>query len=106
MEIFNMFKPGDKFIHFTKYGGVNRGEVQRLHSITVWDTKNLCKYEVISIFTTKGVKLNLDGTDGLVYKVESEMDSKEAYDFNQMMEKVTANKVRPSNKKIHVVDEN
>lgn len=103
MEIFNA---GDKFIHFTKYGGVNRGEVERLHSITVWDTKNLCRYEVISIFTTNGIKLNLDGTDGKVYKVHSEMDPVSAKNFEKVMMKASAMKSRPSDEQIHIIDEN
>ena len=66
-----MFKKGDKFIQFTKHGGVNKGEVQELHYTTVWDTKNLCRYQSISIFTTNGVRLDLDGSDGRIYKIDS-----------------------------------
>lgn len=103
MEI---FKPGDKYIHFTKYGGVNKGEVDDVHSTTVWDTKNLCRYVSISIFTTKGVRLNLDGTDGRIYKVESEMEYEKARSLDRALKIASSKKFRPSNKQIHNFDEN
>ena len=101
-----MFKQGDKFIQFTKRGGVNKGEVKDIHLTTVWDTANLCRYESYSIFTTNGVRLNLDGSDGRIYKIESEMDEDRAKKFTKAMKVVTERKHRPSNKKIHSTDEN
>lgn len=105
MEIINMFKTGDKFIHFTKYGGVNKGEVSDFHYTTVWDTANLCRYQSVSIFTTNGVRLNLDGTDGRIYKIDSEMNESEAKIFEQNMKFFQNKKHRPSNKKVHLTDE-
>ena len=36
-----MLQKGDKYIHFTKYGGVNKGEVYEVFSnLTSIDTKN------------------------------------------------------------------
>ena len=36
-----MLQKGDKYIHFTKYGGVNKGEVDEVFSNhNVIDTKN------------------------------------------------------------------
>jgi hypothetical protein len=101
-----MFKKGDKFIHYTKRGGVNKGEVADIHSTTVWDTTNLCTYQSYSIFTTNGVRLNLDGTDGRIYKIDSELNEQRAKNFQNAMKKASAMKGRPSNKKIHSTDEN
>lgn len=100
-----MFKKGDKFIHFTKYGGINKGEVEGLHSTTVWDFNNLCRYESLSIFTTEGVRLNLDGTDGRIYKIDSEMVKDHARQFEKMMKKASDKKNRPSIEIIHHLDE-
>lgn len=100
-----MFKKGDKFIQFTKHGGVNKGEVSDLHYTTVWDTANLCRYQSVSIFTTNGVRLDLDGTDGRIYKIESELDETQAKNFQKKIKKLSDIKHRPSNKKVHLTDE-
>ena len=100
-----MFKKGDKFIQFTKHGGVNKGEVQELHYTTVWDTKNLCRYQSISIFTTNGVRLDLDGSDGRIYKIDSELEETQAKSLEQNFKKLKDKKHRASNKKVHVKDE-
>jgi hypothetical protein len=101
-----MFKPGDKFIQFTKRGGVNKGEIKDIHLTTVWDTANLCRYMSYSIFTTNGVRLNLDGSDGHIYKIDSEMDEERAKKFNKIMKTLSVRKNRPSKEKIHSADEN
>lgn len=100
-----MFKKGDKFIHFTKYGGVNKGEVSDFHYTTVWDTANLCRYQSVSIFTTNGVRLDLDGTDGRIYKIDSEIEEHQAKKLEQNFKKLKNKKHRPSNKKVHLTDE-
>ena len=68
-----MFKKGDKFIHYTKHGGVNIGEVADTHLVRSHDLKNLCVYLNYSIFTTNGVRLSLDGSDGRVYKIDEQI---------------------------------
>ncbi len=99
------FKKGDKFIQFTKRGGINKGEVEDIHSTTVWDTTNLCRYMSYAILTTNGVRLNLDGTDGRIYKIESEMDEERAKKLGKVSRMINDRKHRPSNKKIHTTDE-
>lgn len=100
-----MFKKGDKFIQFTKHGGVNKGEVSDLHLTTVWDTVNLCRYQSVSIFTTNGVRLDLDGSDGRIYKIDSELEATEAKILEDNFKKLKNKKHRPSNKKVHLKDE-
>jgi len=109
METINMFEKGDKFIHFTKYGGVNRGEVEEIRELNVWDINNLCTYIKYSIFTTNGVSLNLDGSDGKIYKVKSEMSPEKANNLNMILKKASNNKYRLQlnldDKIIHKIDE-
>ena len=65
-----MFKTGDKYIHFTKYGGVNKGEVKWYGETTVIDLKNQVVYSEPYIVTTLGISLKLDGTDGRILKIK------------------------------------
>ena len=41
-----MFNQGDKYIHFTKYGGVNKGEVEWYGTQINWDTENMVAYHI------------------------------------------------------------
>ena len=100
-----MFKEGDKFIHYTKYGGVNRGEVQSVSITTGWDFTKRCAYESVRILTTRGVSLNLDGTDGRIYRVKNEISEESAKKWTQSFRKTTDMKNRPNKSKIHKIDE-
>lgn len=101
-----MFKKGDKYIHFTKYGGVNKGEVHELHELNVLDTDNCCTYKKPSILTTKGISLCLDGSDGKIYKIESEMSKERAEQLSKSFKRIVNRKHRPHNiSKIHNIDE-
>ena len=68
-----MFEKGDKFIHYTKYGGVNIGEVREVNYTQVYDTDNLVIYERPVLITTNSVILELDGSDGRIFKVKDVM---------------------------------
>lgn len=81
-----MFKKGDKYIHFTKYGGVNKGEVEWVNDTICIDTVNKIKYTKTAIKTTKGVSLSLDGTDGRIYKIKSELTDEQCETINNGME--------------------
>ena len=101
-----MLKIGDKYIHFTNYGGVNKGEVQDIHELNVLDTKNNCIYKKTSILTTKGFSLSLDGSDGKIYKIESEISEERAKQLAYTFKRMTNHKHRPQDiSKIHLVDE-
>ena len=65
-----MFSEGDKFIKFSKYGGVVIGEVKRFHYSLNIDLTNKVSYKKYYIITTNGVLLELDGSDGKIYKIE------------------------------------
>ena len=65
-----MFQKGDKYIHFTKYGGVNKGEVEWYGSQINWDTENMVAYHIPYIKSTKGIVIHLNGEDGRVYKIK------------------------------------
>ncbi len=72
-----MFEKGDKYIHFTKYGGINKGEVEYFGYVTVIDSVNGVQYKKYYIVTTKKISLELDGSDGKIYKVEREYTPEE-----------------------------
>lgn len=67
-------KPGDKYIHFTKYGGVNKGEVELIGGSLVHDPENEVVYDSRYIKSTVGFLLYLDGSDGRVYRITEDMD--------------------------------
>ena len=69
-----MFKQGDKYIHFTKYGGVNKGEVEWYGSTMNYDYENEVVYVSYYIKSTVGHVISIDGSDGRVYKINEEMD--------------------------------
>jgi len=73
-----MFEKGDKFIHYTKYGGVNIGEVRDVNYTQVYDTDNLVIYERPVLITTNSVVLELDGSDGRIFKVKDVITEKRA----------------------------
>jgi len=65
-----MFKSGDKYIHFAKWDSVNKGEVKSYGETRVIDTKNCVEYLRPHIVTTKNIVLELDGSDGTIFKIK------------------------------------
>jgi len=88
-----MFKQGDKYIHFTKYGSINKGEVKSCGSATSIDTFNLVTYKKQHIISTKGIMLNLDGSDGRIYKIEEELTPAVAQHMQDWLEVVIKKKI-------------
>ena len=84
-----MFKPGDIYIHFTKYGSVNKGEVKSYIETHMIDTKNCVNYLKPHIITTKNIVLELDGSDGKIFKVEKEYTIEECTKMSMTLEKIT-----------------
>jgi|LauGreDrversion4_2_1035121.scaffolds.fasta_scaffold31450_9 hypothetical protein len=72
-----MFKPGDKYIHFTNYGSINFGVVKHVHEVDITDTNNGVMYVSVSIITDKNICLELDGTDGRIYRIIKDLDEDE-----------------------------
>lgn len=71
-----LLKVGDKYIRFSKYGGVTTGEVVRIHQTTVVNCINENNqsvkyvYTKYSIFNENGLGFDIDGSDGLFYKLD------------------------------------
>ena len=100
-----MFNKGDKFIHYTKHGGVNIGEVEDIHVVHCHDLKNTCVYLSYSIFTTKGVRLSLDGSDGKIFKIIQNLTRERADSIDRGLRIVRDRKFRPNKDLIHKVNE-
>jgi len=67
------FTPGSTYIHFTKYGGINKGIVKRVGETIKWDTDNMVAYHIPYIETTVGHIIHLDGTDGRAFKIKGDI---------------------------------
>ena len=67
------FTPGSTYIHFTKYGGVNKGIVKRVGETIKWDTDNMVAYHIPYIETTVGHIIHLNGEDGRVFKIKGDI---------------------------------
>jgi len=93
-----MFKEGDKYIHFTKYGGVNSGVVKSLTSVRVVDGVNGVIYVKDGIITDKGFLLELGGSDGSIYKVEKELSKEECDNLKVNFERLKQNRIKAENK--------
>lgn len=100
-----MFKPGDRYVHFTKYGGINFGEVKWFSYITRIDGRLGIHYKVPYISTLKNFHLSLDGSDGNVYKISHDMTPEELERWTKLGETMynkeyTANKFAAVKNKI------
>lgn len=82
------FKSGDKYIHFTKYGGVNKGVVDSIGYSTCFDTANGCSYIKLHLRTTKGVVLQLDGSDGEIFKISEELSTERCQELDKLFSKL------------------
>jgi len=89
-----MFKEGDKYIHFTKYGSINKDEVKSCGSTTVVDAFRGVTYKKLHIINTKGIMLCLDGSDGSVYKIEDELTPEESENIINVITKLKEKKTR------------
>jgi hypothetical protein len=83
-----MLEEGDKYIHFTKRGSVNKGTVKRIGSVTEIDTGNQCHYERMYMVNEKNIHYDLDGRDGRFYKVSMEYSKEEADELKRAMDEL------------------
>ena len=83
-----MFKVGDRYIHFTKYGGINKGEVKSYGERKVIDTENCVEYLKPYIVTIKNIVLELDGSDGMIFKLENEYTIEECKKMSMTIQKM------------------
>lgn len=71
-----MLQAGDKYIHFTKYGGVNFGIVDEIWYVHLLDVDNGCMYLKPQLRNQSGS--NYDMTeDGKFFKIEKEYTPEE-----------------------------
>ena len=64
-----MFKPGDSYIHYTKHGSINKGEVQSYGESFRYDHKNGVSFKDPFFINTNNILYHLDGRDGRFYKL-------------------------------------
>ena len=101
-----MLNKGDKYIHFTKYGGTNIGVVEEYQD-HVYTHHEGVTYISPSILTTKGVRLKLDGSDGRIYKVVEGFYENKKHQHQEIFRKLQNKRDRKyPNQKIHFLDEN
>ncbi len=87
-----MLQKEDTYIHFTKYGGVNKGIVKDITYTLVIDTENKVSFKRYSIITNNNIILCLDGSDGQIYKVENDLTKEYCDDISILGE--TAHKMK------------
>lgn len=81
-----MFNTGDKYIHFTRFGGVNLGEVDSVVEVNSMDLEHGVTIVKFAIKTTKGLLLYLDGEDGQIYKVIKEHSPEEIKQMRELFD--------------------
>jgi hypothetical protein len=72
-----MLKKGDKYIHFTKYGGVNFGTVKEVFNLHSFDHLNKVTYLKPCIRNENSMTYELE-KDGRFYKIDREYTQEEA----------------------------
>jgi hypothetical protein len=83
-----MFQEGDKYIHFTKRGSINKGVVKTCDIVKVIDTINNVSYDKIYMVNEKGIHYQLDGTDGQFYKISQEFSDEESKNIGEALLKI------------------
>jgi hypothetical protein len=78
-----MLQKGDKYIHFTKYGSVHKGTVDRVMETYCVDTINRVVYKKFHMINTNNVMYALDGSDGKFYRLDRELDQNECDKLSQ-----------------------
>lgn len=63
-----MFKVGDRYVQFIN-GEINMGLVKQIQEVVICDKPNMISYVAVSITNENDVVLELDGTDGRIYRI-------------------------------------
>jgi hypothetical protein len=71
-----MLQAGDKYIHFTKYGGVNFGVVEEIWYVHLLDVDNGCMYLKPQLRNESGSNYDMN-EDGKFFKIEKEYTPQE-----------------------------
>jgi hypothetical protein len=96
-----MIKKGDRFIHFTKNGGVNKGEVEWYGETINYDYQNKVSYISSYIKTTNNVVLFLDGNDGQIYKIKDDIVGEPFIGKNEKITELDEHIIKKLNKQIN-----
>lgn len=80
-----MFKIGDRYIQFTQTGEVNFGVVKHIHEAIVCDKANQVQYVSVSIINKQNELLELDGTDGRIYRVINDLTEDNIKEYERRM---------------------
>jgi hypothetical protein len=64
------FKVGDRFIHYTQRGEMTIGKVQQVLQIMEYEPRLKCKFVNVVLVDEKSKQIPLDGTKGVVYKID------------------------------------
>lgn len=85
-----MLKKGDKYVVYTKYGGVNKGVVASTYFVTVYDTINGVCYRENHIVNTNGIHYNLN--EEKIFKVSKLLSKKQIETLNKLEELIIKRK--------------
>ena len=88
-----MFNAGDTYIRFTKYGSVIVGTVKKVGEINVVDSKNKVYYKKQYMVTDKDIPVDLDGTDGQIFKVERTLSDSDLENIRELSKTLKFKKV-------------
>ena len=97
-----MFKPGDRYVHFSRYGSINFGEVKWFGYQEIINGELGIHYNVPYISTMKNFHLLLDGSDGKVCKISHDMTPEELEKWKKLGQ-VRYSKEYSANKFVEVI---
>lgn len=65
------WKVGDQYIHYTLRGEMNMGKVVQVILLREYESRLSCKFVNVVLVNEANQQIPLDGSKGLVYKIES-----------------------------------
>lgn len=86
-----MLQAGDKYIHFTKYGGVNFGIVDEIWYVHILSTDNGCMYLKPQLRNERGLNYDMN-EDGKFFKIEKEYTPEEVEAIRENMKRLVGMK--------------
>lgn len=86
LKISKMVEEGGMYVHYTKYGGVNTGTVKTIGYSQCYDTENKLTYFKHHLVNEKGIRLELDGSDGQIFPIASFLSDEQCEDFKKLAE--------------------
>lgn len=82
-----MLQAGDKYIHFTKYGGVNFGIVKEIWYVHFLSVDNGCMYLKPQLRNESGSNYDMN-EDGKFFKIEKEYTPEEVEAIRENMKRL------------------